>query len=373
MAAIFAAFTLLAPFSVSASGIAPEISAPSAILIEAETGKVLYEKNADEMLPPASVTKVMTMLLIVEAIESGRITLEDMVTTSEHAASMGGSQVFLEAGESMSVHDMLKAIVIASGNDASTAMAEHIAGSAEGFVALMNERAAELGMTGTTFLNVHGLDTEGHVTTARDIALMSRELLSYDLIKQYTSIWMDSLRDGTFTLANTNKLIQSYSGVTGLKTGSTGLAKYCMSASAERDGMELIAVIMAAPSSSDRFTSAAKLLDFGFANYKVENILCPPLDAIAVSGGKQEFVEVAAIPDNISIVMEKGDSRAPTIKVVAQESLSAPVVEGQTVGEVIYMLDDLEVLTAKLVTTSAVEERSTIDDLLYYLKIMLAG
>ena len=256
----------------AAAPVPPEISAPSAILMESSTGKILYEKEANTPLPPASVTKIMTILLVAEAIDSGRISLDDMVTASETAASMGGSQIYLEVGESMSVQDLLKAIVVASGNDAATAMAEHIAGSTEGFVALMNQKAEELGMDNTTFVNCHGLDADGHLTTAHDIALMSAELLEkHPWITDYTTIWMDSLRGGAFELANTNKLLRSYTGTTGLKTGSTDLAKYCLSASAVRGDMQLIAVVMAAPSTAERFKSAAQLLDFPLETALTQN------------------------------------------------------------------------------------------------------
>ena len=246
------------------------INAKSGILMEASTGEVLYEQNANERLQIASVTKVMTMLLIMEAIDSGKISLDDMVTTSEYAASMGGSQVFLEAGEQMSVNDMLKAIAVASGNDAAVAMAEFISGSEGAFVEKMNKRASELGCENTHFINCNGLDeTPEHYSSARDVARISQELLKHTKIFDYTTIWMDSLRNGSFGLSNTNKLIRFYNGANGLKTGSTSTAKYCLSATALRDGMQLIAVIICAPSTKDRFSSASALLDYGFANYEV--------------------------------------------------------------------------------------------------------
>lgn len=243
---------------------AMELSAPSAILIEQSTGKVLFEKNADEQLPPASVTKVMTMLLVMEAVDSGKISFDDMVTGSENAKSMGGSTIFLDAGEQMSVYDLMKGVAVASGNDAAVALAEFVAGSEEGFVEMMNKRAQELGMTNTTFKNPNGLDTQGHLTTARDIAVMSAELLRHKRIFEFTTIWMDSLRDGKFTLANTNKLIRFYDGANGLKTGSTSIAKNCISASAMRNDMQLIAVVMAAPTSAQRFADAKKAFRLRF-------------------------------------------------------------------------------------------------------------
>ncbi len=360
------------PLTALAAPVPPEISAPSAILIESSTGKILYEKDADTRLPPASVTKIMTILLIAEAIDSGRISLDDMVTTSDNAASMGGSQVYLEVGESMSVHDMLKAVVIASGNDAATAMAEHIAGSAEGFVALMNQRAAELGMENTTFVNCHGLDTDGHLTTARDISLMSAELLEkHPWITDYTTIWMDSLRGGEFGLANTNKLLRSYSGTTGLKTGSTGLAKYCLSASAMRGDMQLIAVVMAAPSTAERFKSAAQLLDFGFANYQKQTLPIERLAPIPVDGGTLDQVELLCEPDSVTTVLEKGDARAVEAVTTVQERLTAPVEEGQTVGEIVFKLGDSELGRGRIVAAHAVPRRTVLQQFVKYLGALM--
>ena len=360
------------PLTALAAPVPPEISAPSAILIESSTGKILYEKDAVTRLPPASVTKIMTILLIAEAIDSGRISLDDMVTTSDNAASMGGSQVYLEVGESMSVHDMLKAVVIASGNDAATAMAEHIAGSAEGFVALMNQRAAELGMENTTFVNCHGLDTDGHLTTARDISLMSAELLEkHPWITDYTTIWMDSLRGGEFGLANTNKLLRSYSGTTGLKTGSTGLAKYCLSASAMRGDMQLIAVVMAAPSTAERFKSAAQLLDFGFANYQKQTLPIERLAPIPVDGGTLDQVELLCEPDSVTTVLEKGDARAVEAVTTVQERLTAPVEEGQTVGEIVFKLGDSELGRGRIVAAHAVPRRTVLQQFVKYLGALM--
>ncbi|MBR2489480.1 MAG: D-alanyl-D-alanine carboxypeptidase, partial [Clostridia bacterium] len=244
-----------------------EIKAKSAILLEPNTGTVLYEANADERLSPASITKVMSLLLVMEAIDRGDISLETVVSASEHACSMGGSQIWLEPGEGMTVDELLKATVIASANDACVALGELIAGSEEGFVAMMNEKAKELGMDNTTFMNCTGLDAAGHLTTAHDVAIMSGELIKHDLIKKYSTVWMDSLRDGKSELVNTNKLVRFYEGTTGLKTGTTSVAKYCLSATAERNGLELVAVILAGDTSNDRFNGAKKLLDYGFANY----------------------------------------------------------------------------------------------------------
>ena len=271
----------------------PELAAldcTSAVLMEAATGRVLYEQNADESLPPASVTKVMTLLLVMEALEKGNIALDQMLTTSDNAASMGGSQIFLEVGEQMRVEDLLKSVIISSANDAAVVLAEAIAGSEESFVAMMNSRAAELGMKNTHFENTNGLDdtVTNHVTSARDIAIMSRALIAHEKILEYSSIWMDTVRNGEFGLTNTNRLVRFYSGATGLKTGSTSKAKFCISATAKRDGMHLIAVIMGAPTRDIRNAEAAKLLDWGFANYSLYTY--PPSDqgSVKLLGSKND-------------------------------------------------------------------------------------
>ena len=270
-AALAAALLFLAcPVTVQAAPAGPEINGASAALMEKETGEFLFTFNEHDKLEPASVTKIMTLLLVMEAIDSGTLSLEDPVQVTARAASMGGSQVYLEEGEVMSVHDLLKAVAVASGNDAAVALAEHLAGSESTFVERMNQRAAELGMADTTFMNCTGLPAPGHLTSAHDIALMSRELiLNHPSIREYTTIWMDSLRDGAFQLSNTNKLVRFYDGCTGMKTGFTDAAGYCMSATAERDGMELIAVVMKAQTSDIRNETAKSMLTFGFANYTV--------------------------------------------------------------------------------------------------------
>ena len=302
----FVSFAMAAFITVSSAGIfsagaginaeEPELDAKSAILMEAETRTVLYEYNADEALPPASVTKVMTLLLTMEAVDSGRIALTDTISVSENAASMGGSQVYLQPGEQMSVEDMIKCVVISSANDAAVALAEFISGSEEGFVSLMNTRAAELGMNSTHFENTNGLDdtTTNHVTSARDIAIMSAELLSHPKIIEYSSTWMDSIRGGEFTLANTNKLIRFYDGATGLKTGSTSKAGFCISATAKRNDLHLIAVIMGSTTRDARNASAKKLLDIGFAGYSLMNYPEKTLDAIRVVGGTKENCSLTA-------------------------------------------------------------------------------
>ena len=349
---VLTAVTVLCPFSAFAERAAQVdtevsaqlISAKSGILMEQSTGEVLYEVNPDERLQIASVTKTMTMLLIMEAIDDGKIKRDDTVTVSEYAASMGGSQVFLEVGEQMSVDDMMKAIAVASGNDAAVAMAEFISGSESAFVEKMNERAEELGCLNTHFINCNGLDeTQEHYSSAKDIAIISRELLKHTGIFDYTTIWMDSLRDGSFGLSNTNKLIRFYKGANGLKTGSTSAAKYCLSATAERDGMQLIAVIICAPSSAERFSSATALLDFGFANYEVasDEVLDISVPYVRVVGGTSGQI-LPKVSGN-GFVVKKGNRDKIEQTFEIEESVSAPVLAGQKVGEIIYTIDGSEV------------------------------
>lgn len=319
------------------------INAKSGILTEASTGEVLYEVNADERLQIASVTKTMTMLLITEAIDSGKIDINDTVTVSDYAASMGGSQVFLEPGEQMSVNDMMKAIAVASGNDAAVAMAEFISGSEEAFVEKMNKRASELNCTNTHFINCNGLDeTADHYSTARDIAIISRELLKHEKIFDYTTIWMDSLRGGSFGLSNTNKLIRFYNGANGLKTGSTSTAKYCISATAKRDNMQLISVVICAPSSAERFSSASAMLDYGFANYEVaDNILDTSVPYVNIVGGVTD--QIAPKVSGNGFILKKGNSDKVEETFDLPQSVNAPVYSGQKLGEIIYAVDGAEV------------------------------
>lgn len=312
-----------------------ELSAPSAILIEQTTGNVLFEKKPDERRPLASVTKVMTMLLTMEALDSGKITLEDKVVASERAKSMGGSTIFLDTGEEMSVNDLLKGIAVASGNDACVAMAEYIAGSEEGFVKMMNARAAELGMTNTNFVNTNGLDADGHYSSARDIALMSRELLKHKKIFDYTTIWMDSLRGGKFQLANTNKLVRFYKGANGLKTGSTDKALCCLAGSAQRDNLQLICVVMAAPTSPQRFADASKMLDYGFANYAIKRIVTKDecLGDAPVVNGMEKTVPAAAKEDYDALTA-KGAGADIKRELVFYDVISAPIKTGNKIGEI---------------------------------------
>lgn len=333
------------------------ITAPSAILIEAGTGQVLFEKNSHDQRHPASVTKIMTMLLTIEAIDKGQIKLEDMVRCSELAASMGGSQVYLEPNEEMSVKDMLKAVAVASGNDAAVALAEHIAGSLEGFVSMMNTRAEELGMKDTHFVNCNGLDDPEHLTSAYDIALMSRELASHPLIFEFTGIWMDSLRNGEFGLVNTNKLIRFYEGATGLKTGSTSVAKYCLSASATRNDMTLIAVVLGADSSKDRFGDASRLLDYGFANYAIAGTLLTPEDLppVPLVKGVAPQVEITVSKD-FHVLVSRNKMNNIEKKITLFENITAPVHIGDKLGEAEFFIDGQPIGGTDIVAKEAVNK-----------------
>ena len=337
----------------------PEVAAPSAILMDAATGTILYEKNAHEKLAPASVTKVMTLLLVMEALDSGRISWDDMVTASETAAGKGGSQVYLEVGEQMSMDEMLKSVVVSSANDCATALAEHVAGSEAAFVEMMNARAAELGLEDTHFVNCTGLDDEPnaaeHLTSAYDIALMSRELLKHDEIRKYTTIWMDTVRDGQFGLSNTNKLVRFYQGTTGLKTGYTKAAGHCLSASAQRDGIELIAVVLHCESSSDRFQSAKALLDYGFANYALVSAEMPEVpEPIRVKLGTQSLV-TPVLQDSAPILIEKGEQARVTKTVTLPEAVSAPIAAGQQVGTLTIATDTRTLAEIPIVSPVAIE------------------
>lgn len=332
---------MLTNVTVRAEGEVPDgVNAKACILIEQSTGEVLKEMNADEQLPIASVTKIMTMLLIMEEIEEGRLSFDDMVTVSENAMSYGGSTMFLETGEQLSVNDMLKGIAVASANDGCVAMAEHICGSESAFVDKMNEKAKELGMTNTNFMNTNGLDEENHYSSARDVAIMSRMLLNYPKITDYTSIWTDELRGGKFQLANTNKLIRFYTGANGLKTGSTSEALCCLSASAKRNDMQLIAVVLGAPTSAERFASAKALLDFGFANYHIthlvnkDDIICD----VSVSNGDKDYIKAYA-SESKSVLRSKSDNTEFEKQVYINPDLIAPINKGDTVGRMDFVLN----------------------------------
>lgn len=342
----------------------PDVESPSVILMEASTGKTVYEKNADETLHPASITKIMTLILIFDALSENKITLDENVTVSEHAASMGGSQVFLEAGEKQTVNTMIKCISVASANDASVAMAEHIWGSEQTFVDKMNERAQGLGMSGTHFVNCCGLDTDGHMMTARDVAIMSRELITrYPQIHEYSGIWMDTITHSTrrgeseFGLSNTNKLIKQYELATGLKTGSTGLAKCCLSATAEKDGIELIAVVMAAPNSKTRFKDAISLLNYGYGVVDIyrDNAWLSQ-EKIAVHGGKSDSVTCRKNNEFVYVFTEDTDTGRIKCTEEYADGLDAPVYEGDVVGQMVYELDGNILGTIDIVAADTVEK-----------------
>lgn len=327
-----------------------EISAPSALLMDYATGEIIYEKNPDEKLPLASVTKIMTMLLAMEEISAGRLKYDDIIIGSAHAKSYGGSTIFLEEGEQIFVRDILKGIAVASGNDAAVAMGEHIAGSEDLFVERMNKRAAELGMVNTHFVNCNGLDADGHYSTARDIALMSRELMKHEDIFEFTTIWMDSLRNGAFTLSNTNKLVKYYEGCTGLKTGSTGKAKFCISATAKRDNLHLIAVIMAAETSKKRQADASALLNYGFSAYSNKNIVEKNHKVQTLKVPKSTDSMVNAVTDSdYSLLHKKTDS--PEVKTdIEINELKAPLKKGDEVGLMNVYINGEKKHTIKLIS-----------------------
>lgn len=334
---------------------APQVEAKAAILMEQETGEVLCQQNAHDKLEPASVTKIMTLLLVMEAIDGGQLSTGDTVTVSAHAASMGGSQVYLKEGEQMTVDDLLKAVAVVSGNDAAVALAEHIAGSEEAFVSRMNQRAAELGMEDTTFLNCTGLPAAGHLTSAYDIALMSRALLSHPDIRQYTTIWMDSIRGGQFQLSNTNRLVRFYPGCTGLKTGSTDSAGYCLSASAERDGLSLIAVVLGSETSAKRFTAAETLLNYGFANYTLIDALAgqalPPVEVLL---GAERWVQ-PVLQGSGKVVVRRSQLDSVTTELRLAENVEAPVEQDQVLGEVTVLVNGQPLASLPLTAQTAVE------------------
>ena len=363
--------------TVRAGAAEPDVSAPSAILMEEATGEVLYEKNAHERLAPASVTKIMTLLLVMEALESGRIGWDDTVTASAAAAAKGGSQIYLEENEQLPLEEMLKSVVVSSANDCATALAEHIAGSESAFVQMMNERAAELGMTDTHFVNCTGLDDEPdaaeHLTTAYDIALMSRELLKHEEIKKYTTIWMDTVRNGEFGLSNTNKLVRFYDGTTGLKTGYTSAAGHCLSASAKRGGMELIAVVLHCDSSPHRFESAKALLNYGFANYA---LITPQPDeaigAVPVRLGTQERV-TPVLQTDAPVLVDKALAAGVQSTVQLAERVTAPVEQGQTLGMLTVASNGQTLAEIPLVAPEAIPALTWWDVFLQMLKTIAVG
>ena len=337
----------------SAQGAEVSVTAPAAVLMEASTGQVLAEKEPHQQRPCASITKVMTLLLTFEAMEAGKLSLTDTLTASAHAASMGGSDIWLEEGEQMTVDDLIKATVIMSANDAAVVLAEAVSGSEEAFVARMNERAGELGMEDTVFKNCNGLDEEGHLTSAYDVAVMSRALLTHEKIRDYSLTWMDSVRNGETQLVNTNKLIRSYQGITGLKTGTTGQAGSCISATAQREGMELIAVVLGAESTDLRFQDAKALLDYGFAGWKTVTPDTPFLQPAAVEGGMAQTVEVAA-GEMPSLLLQAAEE-AQVETVVQLEPVKAPVEQGQELGRILCQVAGETVAQVPITAKEGVE------------------
>ena len=334
------------------------LEAESAILIEQNSGQILYGYNIHEKLYPASVTKVMSLLLIMEALDSGKITLETQIPCSSNAASMGGSQIWLDTTETLSVHEMLKAIAVVSANDCVVAMAEYLGGTEDGFVQMMNEKAKELGMNDTTFKNCHGLDEDGHLTSAYDIALMSRELLkNHPKITEYSTIWMDTLRNGESTLSSTNKLIRNYSGCTGLKTGSTSLALFNLSASATRDNLSLIAVVMKAPTSALRFSNATSLLDYGFNNYSYKSFgeQGEIVKSVAVQNGVSKEIN-AVYETSPSFLIKKGEENNINYEINLKDNIKAPVTQGQLLGTIKYSINDSELGTVNLIAETSIEK-----------------
>ncbi len=366
---------LCAILVLATSARAVEVQAPSALLMEKETGTILFAKDEHARLEPASVTKVMTILLTMEAIESGALTYDTVVTASAHACSMGGSQIWLKENEQMTVADMLKAVCVVSANDCAVALGEAIAGSEEAFVGRMNQRAAELGMADTTFRNATGLPAEGHLTSAHDIALMSRELiLRHSSIRTYTGIWMDTIRDGTFGLTNTNRLVRFYPGTTGLKTGSTSNAGFCISATAERDGMELIAVVLNSPTGAQRFEDAKTLLDYGFANYSLTTVYPDaPLPPIPVRLGKLTQTQ-PQLQRDCRLLLHKGEESSVRTQLDLAEDVAAPVDQGQILGQLeIYVGEELRD-TVPIISAQQVE-RLTFGDIFSNLlsRLFMAG
>lgn len=352
-----AAFFMFGGINAYAENTSLQTSAKSVILTEQSTGEVLYESNADERLPIASVTKIMTLLLTMEALDEGRIAMDDVVPVSEKAMSMGGSTMFLEVGEELSVYELLKGIAVASANDGCVAISEFISGSVENFVSLMNKRAAELGMENTNFVNTNGLDAENHYSSARDVAIMSAELLKHEEIFEFTTIWTDKMNNGKYDLANTNKLIRFYSGANGLKTGSTDKALCCLSATAKREDLQLIAVVLGAPTSKDRFSDARTLLDYGFANYDVEKIASEnqKISTVEVKKGCSKTVSAVA-KNEISLLTQKGSSKNTETEIFLPDKINAPVRQGESIGKLVCKINGETISETELVAGENVEK-----------------
>lgn len=345
------------------------IPSNSAILIERSTGQILYEKNANERLPMASVTKTMTLLVAIEAIDSGKINMDDIVTVSENSSSMTGSRVYLSTNEKISVSDLLKSIALSSGNDAAVAIAEYIAGNEESFVSMMNKRAGELSLSNTHFVNCYGLDAEDHYSSAYDLAVISNELLKHDSIRPFLVIWMDSIRDGSFTLSNTNKLVRFFDGCTGVKTGFTSQAMYCLSASAMRDDMELIAIILGGPNSKQRFADASALLNYGFSNYKIEK--CSSKNDIAkkikIEKGAKPFIN-AVYENDYNYLCNKGETAEITQEIKLNDKIHAPIEKGDKVGTVTYYCNGKKSASANLISDRTVKKCSFLKTVNKFLK-----
>ena len=358
--ALLAALCMVTLLPVQAAAVELPLTSRAALLMEKTTGQILFAQNEHEKLEPASVTKIMTLLLTMDAIDSGALAYDDVVTVSANAAGMGGSQVFLAEGEQITVEELLKCVCVSSGNDAAVALAEKVAGVTELFVEQMNNRARGLGMDDTHFVNPTGLTAEGHVTSAHDIALMSRELLTkHPDIRNFTTIWTDSIRGGTFDLANTNKLIRRYDGATGLKTGYTASAGYCISATAEREGMELIAVVMKGETADKRNADAKALLNYGFSAYALVSAAPEePLPALPVTMGETDSVSLTLPPDALTAVVEKGQAAALERRIDLPESLPAPVRQGQQVGTLTLCSGDTELVTVPILAAEDAAERS---------------
>lgn len=355
---LLVSFFVYSSSGLSANAVSPDdIEAPSAVLMESSTGRVLFEKNSHEKRPCASITKVMTVILVMEALDSGKIKLTDTVTASEHASSMGGSDIWLEPGEKMSVDDMLKATIIASANDAAVALAEHISGSEDAFVKKMNEKAASLGMKDTVFKNCNGLDEDGHLTSAYDVALMTRELLKHKFVLKYTGTRISELRGGKTQLVNTNKLLRTYNGITGMKTGTTSKAGSCITATAERDGLSLISAVLGCSTGKQRFADAALLLDSGFANYMIYNPKLPEeaYASVKAERGTVPFVKVSPAPAE-GILLEKDKSGSAETRIVLPESVTAPVAKGDTIGKVEFLSGKDVISSSPIIADEDVDE-----------------
>ena len=368
MTAVFAVAVTAQGFPVCAEELT--VTAPSAVVMEASSGQVLYEKDPHQVRSCASITKVMTLCLVMEAIDDGRLSLDQTLTASAHAASMGGSDIWLEEGESMSVDDLIKATVIMSANDAAVVLAEAVSGSEEAFVSAMNQKAQELGMKDTVFQNCNGLDEEGHVTSAYDVALMSRELMTHEKIFDYTLTWMDSVRGGETQLVNTNKLIRTYQGITGLKTGTTSQAGSCITATAEREGLELIAVVLGADSTDHRFQDAAALLDYGFANWKVVVPEAPALERVPVARGM--VPDVAAQAGESPKLLLKAAQTGEVETEIQWKELTAPICQGDVIGTLRYCLEGETLAQVDITAGESVEEVTFLSGFWYLLHALIA-